>query len=213
MTRTARNLLLTLVFLCAAASGLLALAMSGQSNSHSVTPGHGQPAPIGESSSTSATATAPPDPVVIDSPSTTVTVTAPPVTAPVPVQNVNADPGLPAKFTLLSVSYPAYCTPGSSVVPVLSWNTANTINVAVSVDNPATVGSYGFFGTSESLTMPSIPCTGTKGDPLPTHEYEIDAFGTNNTRLHLVEPVNITVSPNLTYPPVTVKVPITKQAI
>jgi hypothetical protein len=198
MTRTARNLLLTLVFLCAAASGLLALAVSGHSTSHPITPGHGQPAPISDASSTEQPTTAPTDPVASDSPTTTVTIAAPPATTPAPVQDVNSDPGMPAKFTLLSVSYPAYCTPGSSVVPVLKWNTANTINVAVSVDNPATVGSYGFFGTAESLTMPSIPCTGTKGDPLPSHEYEIDAFGTNNTRLHLVESINITVSPNLT---------------
>jgi hypothetical protein len=48
--------------------------------------------------------------------------------------------------------------------------------------------------------MPSIACTGAKGDALPTHEYEIDAFGTDHTRLHVVLKVDITVSPNLITP-------------
>ncbi len=57
--------------------------------------------------------------------------------------------------------------------------------------------------------MPTIACNGTKGAPLPTHEYELDAFGTDKQILHVVEKVTITVSPNLTYPgPVTATLPL-----
>ena len=108
--------------------------------------------------------------------------------------------GKPASFWALTLTYPTYCAPGTSVAPVLSWNAADTDTVAVSVDAPTTVGGYGFFDSIGTLTMPSIACIGAKGIALPTHEYEIDAFGTDHTRLHVVLKVDVTVSPNLISP-------------
>jgi hypothetical protein len=105
--------------------------------------------------------------------------------------------GRPASFWQLTLAYPTYCNPGTAVQPVLSWNAADTDTVAVSVDDPATVGGDGFFESINTLTMPSIACIGVEGDALPTHEYEIDAFGTDHTVLHVELKVNIRVAPDL----------------
>ena len=102
--------------------------------------------------------------------------------------------GRPASFWLLTISYPPRCDPGTAVQPVVSWNAADTDTVAVSVDDPTTVGGYGFFESINTLTMPSIACIGVEGDALPSHEYEIDAFGTDHTVLHVDLTVHITVA-------------------
>jgi hypothetical protein len=137
----------------------------------------------------------PDEPVTKAAPITTITAASPssPLTNP-STDEGRAAAGKPASFWQLMVAYPTYCTPGTVVAPVLSWNAADTDTVAVSVDSPNTVGGYGFFDSIGSLTMPSVACIGIKGDPLLVHIYQIDAFGTDHTRLHVALTVDITVS-------------------
>jgi hypothetical protein len=204
MNRTARILLISATF-----GSIFALAACSHPGSTSGSGTAASAAPIAIETNDEGTGV---QPITNTSPATTVTVPAP-AGPTAPVQAI--DPGKPASFWMLKVTYPTYCVKGSTVLPQLSWNAVDTTTVAVSVDQPGTVGGYGFFNSIGSLTMPSIPCDGAKGDPLPTHEYEIDAFGTNNTRLHIDEKVAITVSPNLIYPgPVRVSLPVNvKQAV
>lgn len=116
-----------------------------------------------------------------------------PLTDPDPADATVAG-GKPASFWQLDVAYPTSCIPGTAVAPVLSWNAADTDTVAVSVDSPTTVGSDGFFESIGTLTMPNIMCDAASGAVLPTHEYEVDAFGTNHTRMRVILDVHITVS-------------------
>jgi hypothetical protein len=210
MNRTARILLISATF-----GSIFALAACSHPGTQSAAGAGSSVAPISTETNDQPAGA---QPITNTSPAPTVTVTGPagPAGPTGPAAPVHAvDPGKPASFWTLKVTYPTYCVKGSQVLPQLSWNAVDTTSVAISVDQAGTVGGYGFFNSIGSLTMPSIPCDGAKGDPLPIHEYEIDAFGTNNTRLHIDEKVAITVSPNLTYPgPIKVNLPVNvKQAI
>lgn len=199
MNRTVRALLICII--CTSFGGIVAILISehtGRHSAHATLPtrpitslpaaGSGGQPVANQIPTTTITAASP------SSPLTTTNLGAAPGNAPAPTD------GKPSSFWQLTLAYPTYCTPGMTVAPVLSWNAADTDTVAVSVDSPTTVGGYGFFQSIGTLTMPSIVCTGAKGDALPTHEYEIDAFGTDHTRLHVVLKVDITVSPNLHTP-------------
>jgi hypothetical protein len=199
MNRTVRILLICII--CTSFGGIVALLVS----EHTSRLGARAAAPAQPMASLPAAGTGG-QPVANQIPTTTITAASP--SSPLSSTNLGAAPGnapaptggKPSSFWQLTVAYPTYCTLGTTVQPVLSWNAADTDTVAVSVDSPTTVGGYGFFESIGTLTMPSIACSGATGDALPTHEYEIDAFGTDHTRLHVVLKVDITVSPNLRTP-------------
>lgn len=79
-------------------------------------------------------------------------------------------------FTAVSVDHPDECTPGSVVTPTLTWSTSGATGMALSVDNPGSVGSFGTYPATGTAQMPAIGCTGAPGEVL-THVYDLHTEG------------------------------------
>src|SRR6185503_15046013 len=64
---------------------------------------------------------------------TTVTAASPstPLTNPAPANVAASSTGKPASYWALTLTFPTYCEPGTSVQPILFWNAADTDTVAI----------------------------------------------------------------------------------
>jgi hypothetical protein len=124
---------------------------------------------------------------------------------PVTTKTVTSGPATagPASFTLLTLSYPEYCTKGSTVTPIMTWEVSGAASIAVSVDQPGQVGGLGTYPTTHAMNMPPIPCNLAKGAALPQHRYDLDTLGLPGSAIHRTLYVNMTVAstPNLTLVP------------
>jgi hypothetical protein len=126
-----------------------------------------------QSSGTVATTTPP----VTSAPPTIVPITTVPVaTANIPSTSASVAPVGPA-IDSSKVDAPSSCKVGALVSPKLTWSTSGGVTgMAISVDQPGTVGSYGTYGKSGSLTMPAIDCAGAVGSTI-THVYSLTTVG------------------------------------
>lgn len=99
-----------------------------------------------------------------------------PTTAP-----TTSAPDGSAVIASFEVTQQPRCAEGTAVVRapavpvIISWRVTGATGVALSVDNPQIVGSYGQYGPQESLEL-SFPCDGPVGSTV-THTYSITTVG------------------------------------
>jgi hypothetical protein len=87
-----------------------------------------------------------------------------------------------------------HCTQGNGQSPTLSWVVSNATGVAISVDNPGQVGTYGTYNTpTGSQEMPLIACTGDRGSVI-THRYDVYTVGGSaGQRAHRTINISVTI--------------------
>lgn len=130
-------------------------------------PGGGQGARGGGTSSTGV-----PSPGGGSAGSTGVAIGAPGGAAPAP------------QFMAASMSVPVDCIVGTLVTPHLTWHTTGASGMALSIDDPEAVGSFGTYGANGTLAMPSIACDGPIKGSTAAHRYDLFTTGGSGTPAH-----------------------------
>lgn len=82
----------------------------------------------------------------------------------------------PARFTSFTLSQSSVCPLGDTITPTVSWETADATGVGISVDDPNQVAAFGTFGTTDTVSLPHIACTGSPGTEI-SHRYDAWALG------------------------------------
>lgn len=97
--------------------------------------------------------------------------------------------------TFEATSYQDHCVQDTTAPPMpkLVWKVSNATGVAISVDDPSGVGSYGTYPvTAGSQDMPLIGCTGARGSTI-THRYDLYTVGGAGAPAHQTITVTITI--------------------